>query len=192
MLRIVATGVDDASAAEGIVAGYRARGARGGSRNVDLVMDVLSDQFTVRTARLADAHLAGGGRVHSYLCDLDRSAPLGAFHGIEVPLFFRNVGIGPIPASGPAFGPAADVMGSALAAFARTGDPNDRRAAGVDWPAYENTARTQLRFGDDGFEATTRFVDERIGWWRGVSTSARTDPWGLAFATVSDAARAAG
>lgn len=185
---LVAAGFDDTSAADGIVAGYRDRRAGDGGRNVDLVMDVLSDQFTVRTARLADAHRAGGGPVHSYLCDLNRAEPLGAFHGIEVPVFFRNVGLGPIPAAGPAFDRAAAVMGGALAAFARTGDPNDGLgAAGVDWPAYEPTARTQLRFGDDGFEATSRIVDDRVGWWRGVSASGRTDPWGRAFAATAAA-----
>jgi para-nitrobenzyl esterase len=186
VVRLVAGGVDDASTADGIVAGYRARGARGGSRNLDLVMDVLSDQFTIRTARLADAHCAGGGRVHNYLCDLNRAEPLGAFHGIEVPVFFRTVGLGPVPATGPALDRAAAVMGGALAAFARTGDPNDGlTATGVDWPAYEPTARTQLRFGDDGFEATSRIIEEQVGWWRGVTTSGRTDPWGRAFAAIS-------
>ncbi|OZM76089.1 carboxylesterase/lipase family protein [Pseudonocardia sp. MH-G8] len=185
LIRLVAGGVDDAGTAEGLVAGYRARAA-GGTHAVDVLMDALSDQFTVRTARLADAHRAGGGPVHSYLCDLDHAEPLGAFHGIEVPVFFRNVGIGPIPAAGPALDRAAAVMGGALAAFARTGDPNDGLAAtGVEWPAYEPTARTQLRFGDDGFEATSRIVDDRVGWWRGVSTSGRTDPWGRAFAATT-------
>ncbi|GAA0895482.1 carboxylesterase/lipase family protein [Pseudonocardia zijingensis] len=186
VVRLVEPGVDDTSAAAGVVAGYRARAGRG-TRNVDLLMDVLSDQFTVRSARLADAHHAGGGRVHSYLCDLNRDEPLGAFHGIEVPIFFRTVGVGPIGASGPALDRAAAVMGGALAAFARSGDPADGTGAGVDWPAYEPAARTQLRFGDDGFEATSRFVDERVGWWHGVSTSGQTDPWGRAFAAAADA-----
>lgn len=184
VVRLVEAGFDDTSAAEGVVAGYRARRAGRGARNVDVLMDVLSDQFTVRSARLADAHHAGGGRVHSYLCDLDRAERLGAFHGIEVPVFFRTVGLGPITAAGPALDRAAAVMGGALAAFARTGDPAD---AGVDWPAYEPTARTQLRFGDDGFEATSRLADERVGWWHGVSTSGRTDPWGRAFAAAAAA-----
>jgi para-nitrobenzyl esterase len=186
LIRLVAGGVDDAGTAEGLVAGYRARAASG-TRGVDVLMDVLSDQFTVRTARLADALCAGGGGpVYSYLCELSHSEPLGAFHGIEIPVFFRTVGLGPIPAAGPALDRAAAVMGSALAAFARTGDPNDGLAgAGVEWPAYEPTARTQLRFGDDGFEATSRIVDERVGWWHGVSTSGRTDPWGRAFAATA-------
>ncbi|HLU54801.1 MAG TPA: carboxylesterase family protein [Pseudonocardia sp.] len=184
-VRIAAAGVDDAPAAERIVAGYRARG--GGRRTLDLLMDLLSDQFAVRTARLAAAHLAGGGRVHSYLCDLDHARPLGAFHGIEMPAFFRTTGRGEMPVSGPAHERAAHVMGGALAAFARTGDPNNNLAAEVRWPEYTSTARTQLRFGDDGFEATSRFVDERVRWWHGVATSPRTDPWGRAFATLAAA-----
>jgi para-nitrobenzyl esterase len=78
---------------------------------------------------------------------------------------------------------------------ASAGDPNDGLAdPGVAWPAYEPARRTQLRFGDDGVETTGRVVGERLEWWRGVSTSDRTDPWGRAIEAASgaDAAAAAG
>jgi para-nitrobenzyl esterase len=102
--------------------------------------------FRMPSLRLAEAHVAGGGRAHLY--DLTFSAPanggaLGACHGLDVPLAFgvfdgNSLGgmlIGPTPS--PETEALSARIRSAWTAFAATGDPG--------WPDYDTERRlTQL------------------------------------------------
>ncbi|MFD3838502.1 carboxylesterase/lipase family protein [Streptomyces sp. NPDC058642] len=98
--------------------------------------------FRMPSLRLAQAHVAGGGRAHVY--DLTWSAPanggaLGACHGLDVPLtfgVFDGNGLGPM-LIGPTPSPETETLSahirSSWTAFATTGDPG--------WPAYDPERR---------------------------------------------------
>ncbi|WP_219464967.1 carboxylesterase/lipase family protein [Nonomuraea rhizosphaerae] len=101
--------------------------------------------FRMPNLHLADAQLAGGGRVHLY--ELTWPAPglgesLGATHGLDVPLVFGNLSSGGPglligdPPSAAAQELSARIRG-AWTAFAAHGDPG--------WPAYDAEQRlTQI------------------------------------------------
>ncbi|GAA4596341.1 carboxylesterase family protein [Planotetraspora phitsanulokensis] len=122
-------------------AAYRA--AHPGADAERLYELVYSDWlFRMPSLHLAQAHHAGGGRVHLY--ELSWTAPgmedvLGACHGLDVPLTFGNLTAG---AHGMWFGPEPPAQATELssrirtawAAFAATGDPG--------WPAYEPEGRS--------------------------------------------------
>ena len=98
-------------------------------------------RYRMPVLHLADAQVAGGGRVHVY--ELTWPAPgsggiLGACHGLDVPLLFgtfhtdlNRMYLGPEPP------PEAKALGdrfrSAWTTFAATGDPG--------WPAYDPQRR---------------------------------------------------
>lgn len=98
--------------------------------------------FRMPSLRLAQAHVAGGGRAHVY--DLTWSAPanggaLGACHGLDVPLtfgVFDGNGLGAM-LIGPTPSPETEALSahirSSWTAFATTGDPG--------WPAYDPERR---------------------------------------------------
>ncbi|WP_425246227.1 carboxylesterase/lipase family protein [Streptomyces sp. NEAU-NA10] len=96
--------------------------------------------FRMPSLRLAEAHVAGGGRAHLY--ELTWPAPanggaLGACHGLDVPLTFGVYGglgamlIGPVPS--PETEALSARVRSAWTSFAATGDPG--------WPAYDTERR---------------------------------------------------
>jgi para-nitrobenzyl esterase len=98
--------------------------------------------FAEPTMRLAEAHLAGGGRAHAY--ELTWSAPggggaLGACHALDLPLLFGtfDADLGILFFDGAAPSPEAQALSArfraAWTAFARTGDPG--------WPAYDTERR---------------------------------------------------
>ncbi|WP_320773497.1 carboxylesterase/lipase family protein [Streptomyces sp. CRN 30] len=103
--------------------------------------------FRMPTLHLAEAHLAGGGRVHVY--ELTWPAPahggyLGACHGLDVPLTFGVLGGFGAELLGPTPPPVAEELSArirtAWTAFAATGDPG--------WPAYD-TGRRLVRVLDE-------------------------------------------
>jgi para-nitrobenzyl esterase len=96
------------------------------------------------TLRLAEAHAIGGGR--AYLYELTWPAPsaafpLGAFHGLDLPLLFGDfsTGFGQMLGAEPPT-EALDLSArfrTAWTSFATTGDPG--------WPAFDAERRlTQL------------------------------------------------
>ncbi|WP_405181576.1 carboxylesterase family protein [Nocardia sp. NBC_01377] len=101
--------------------------------------------FRMPSVALADARIAGGGRVHLY--ELTWTAPgmggaLGACHGLDVPLVFGNLDSGRTamligdPPPPEAAELSARIRGS-WTAFAAHGDPG--------WPAYDADQRlTQI------------------------------------------------
>ncbi|WP_171041372.1 carboxylesterase/lipase family protein [Sinomonas susongensis] len=184
LAHLVGAGVDNPADVAPLLASYRAMEGWRERSNADLMLAILSDQFTIRTRRLLDARdRAGGAPVFAYLCDLNQGSRHGAFHGIEMPLFFRNVGKGSLPLDGKPYRVSSEVLSRALVAFARAGDPSSD-PEGPNWPAYTSEQQRVLRFGDDGVEVVKGPYQQRVDVWRGVTTSSRTDPWGRAFATV--------
>jgi para-nitrobenzyl esterase len=179
----IAPGVDNPEQVLPLLDRYRDIPSGRGKSRLDLMFDILSDQFRIRTQRLADAKLAyGTGQVFSYLCEMNQASPYGAFHGIEMPLFFRTVGRRPDHPDSPEFRRNAEIMSSALVSFARCGNPNEASDNTVSWPAYTRSGQEQLVIREDAVEGATRPRPERIAAWEGVITTERTDPWGKAFA----------
>lgn len=155
VVRLVADGLDRSEDAERIVQTYRRLlpDVPSGER----WLAIASDQFRIRSLRLAEARLAGGaGPTHVYRYDVP--GPGGsAAHGAEVAAFF----------GGTAGMSAMDL----LVAFARTGDP------GPGWPAYSLAEREELRFGPDGPVCVRDPDGERRAAWDGIGTGPRTHPW---------------
>jgi para-nitrobenzyl esterase len=115
--------------------------------------------FRMPSLHLAEAHLAGGGRV--YLYELAWAAPgmgglFGACHGLDVPLVLGNLTSGP-PALliGESPSPEAAAlsarMRAAWAGFATRGDPG--------WPGYDADRRLTQVF--DSPSAVTAYPEER-------------------------------
>lgn len=128
--------------------------------------------FRMPSLRLAQAHVAGGGRAHVY--DLTWSAPanggaLGACHGLDVPLTFgvfdgNGLGamlIGPTPS--PETESLSAHIRSSWTAFATTGDPG--------WPAYDPERRLVRLL--DTEPAVTAYPEEssRRLWERHIFTA---------------------
>jgi para-nitrobenzyl esterase len=102
---------------------------------------VFSDWlFRMPTLHLAQAHAASGGR--TYLYELAAQAPAGPFgacHGLDVPLVFGAIGIGPsamLTGENPpaAFVALGDTMRREWLEFAAAGDPG--------WPPYGTEHRS--------------------------------------------------
>ncbi|MEU9555642.1 carboxylesterase/lipase family protein [Streptomyces fumanus] len=133
-LRVFGPGPDGAAA-------YRA--AYPGASAAELYERVQTDWlFAEPTMRLAEAHLAGGGRAHAY--ELTWSAPgaggaLGACHALDLPLLFGTFGadLGLLLFDAAEPSPEARALSARFraswTAFARTGDPG--------WPAYDTERR---------------------------------------------------
>ena len=115
--------------------------------------------FRMPTLHLAEAHVAGGGRVH--LFELTWPAPglggaLGACHGLDVPLVFGNLTSGQTALL---LGDSPSTEASALSArmreawtaYATRGDPG--------WPAYDSTRQCTQLF--DTPSVVTGYPEER-------------------------------
>ncbi|MER7683550.1 carboxylesterase family protein [Streptomyces sp. NPDC097610] len=98
--------------------------------------------FSMPSLHLAEAQVAGGGRVYVY--ELTWPAPgnggvLGACHGLDIPLLFGTFGadLGMLLFDGAGPSPEAEALSSRFrtswTAFAATGDPG--------WPAFDGERR---------------------------------------------------
>jgi para-nitrobenzyl esterase len=115
--------------------------------------------FRMPTLHLAEAQVAGGGRVHLY--ELTWTAPgmggaLGACHGLDVPLVFGNLNNGqPAALIGDSrISEAAALsarMRTAWTIFATHGDPG--------WPAYDSARRLTQVF--DTVPTVSTYPEER-------------------------------
>lgn len=161
----VRPGLDDPDDAEPLVAAYRAAAPE--AANTELFFAITSDQFRIRSLRLADAKHAGDGRPSwTYLCEIAQDTPHRAFHGVEMPLFFRNAN-----STTPAHR-VADALSGELIAFAHGG-----LDASPVWSPYSPAQPDQLVIGDDALTTARAPHDERMRLWDDVVVTPRTDPW---------------
>ncbi|MFE0013016.1 carboxylesterase/lipase family protein, partial [Streptomyces erythrochromogenes] len=163
-----------AEAAADVYAAY-AR-ARPGSRPVDVLMDLITDElFRVPAVRLAEARAASGHPVWAYQFDLPTPAyegRLGAAHCLELPFVFDNfdqwahapflAGLDPAARDGLAY-----AMHRAWISFVRTGDPNHPDLP--HWRPYDAQSRTTMRF-----DAVVTALDDLAGASRLLHGPART------------------
>lgn len=174
--RAVAAGVDNRDQVDRLLERYRELAPH--ASRLDLMLDILSDQFRIRTLRLAvDKTLGGSAPVYSYLCATNQDSRMRAFHGTEVPMFFHNVGMGEHLPAGPAEERGQRALSAALVSFAYDGQLGPEHG----WPSFDPTSRQQLLVTDTEVRPAVDPYPERVAAWDGVITSVRTDPWGVAF-----------
>jgi para-nitrobenzyl esterase len=124
--------------------------------------------FRMPTLHLAEAQIAGGGRVHLY--ELTWPAPgmggaFGACHGLDVPLVFGNLS-GSQPAM--LIGDAHTAEATALSARMRTAWTRFATQNDPGWPAYDSARRLTQVFGTSS--VVTAYPEERSRLiWQGHS-----------------------
>jgi para-nitrobenzyl esterase len=144
-------------------------GPDGARRYRDAYPDASPDQlselvhsdwlFRMPTLHLAQAQVAGGGRVHLY--ELTWTAPglggvLGACHGLDVPLVFGNLTSGQ-PAL--LIGDSPTCEATALSARMRTDWTTFATRRDPGWPAYDSDRRLTQVF--DTASVVTTYPEER-------------------------------
>jgi para-nitrobenzyl esterase len=160
---------------EDLVAHYRA--ARPGLSNFDLLLHIESEQFRIRSLRLAEAKVAGGtAPVYSYLFGWvwPERQVFGSFHGLEIPLVFANRQVARSLAASPVAEQIARRMGALWGSFAATGAPAP--TDGVTWPPYTTAERATLLIDDELSVANDPLGADRRA-WDGVGTGPSTRPW---------------
>lgn len=163
--RRIRPGLDNPEDADVLIDRYRA--VLDAPTNTEIFFAILSDQFTVRSMRLADAKRSGDGHPSwLYLCTSNQRSPLRSFHGIQMPLFFDNV-----DASTPGAATASPVS-SELVRFAAG------EIAGSDvWRAYTKDTAHTLVIDDETVRCELAPLADRVTAWNGVVLTPRTDPW---------------
>jgi para-nitrobenzyl esterase len=84
----------------------------------------------------------------------------GAFHGMDVPLVLRSLSM-------PELEPVAYAMGSAWAAFARTGDPSTEERV---WPRFDADTRSTMIFDNESSVKQNPYSNVRSV-WEGLPTT---------------------
>ncbi|MFC7265089.1 carboxylesterase/lipase family protein [Streptomyces lutosisoli] len=138
---------------------------RPGSRPLDVLMDLISDElFRVPSLKLAEARAEMGRPVWAYQFDFETPAHqgrLGAAHCLELPFVFNNFdnwskapiveGIEPAARQG-----LAHSMHQAWISFVRDGNPHHHGLP--EWAPYEADSRTTMRF-----DSVVSAVDDLAG-----------------------------
>lgn len=139
-----------------------------------IFLDIGSDQFLIRSLRLLEARLAGGGADSwVYSIDVAHDEFPGSYHGIEMPFVFSTLGAHEKLAVTPAREELARQTSAAFVAFARTGVPG----AATPWPRYDLAERRQVVLGESGIREEADFRPEVRHAWAGIPVGIGTDPW---------------
>jgi para-nitrobenzyl esterase len=107
-----------------------------------------TDANTAKRATTMAERKAAQGRGRAYLFVVAWASPsfegrFGAVHGVDLGLVFGNPR-NPIAGNTPEARRMAEAVGSTIAAFAKTGDPNCDKVP--NWPAYDRAARATMIF----------------------------------------------
>lgn len=149
-IALASVGIDPADAMSVYRSGPATSGSgMGTSAPGDLLAAALTDwMFRIPAIRLAERHVAAGGRAYMYeftwATDL-LDGRLGAAHALEIPFTFDTLGsFGGTALSG-ADAPQilADEMHGSWVAFIRDGSPG--------WGQYDPRSRRTMRFGDQSY-----------------------------------------
>jgi para-nitrobenzyl esterase len=155
----------------------RYRGVYPDLSNIDLMLAIESDQFRIRSLRLAEHKVAGSvAPVYSYLFrwTSDAQPGLGSFHGLEMPFVFANLTTMRGLATSPGAERLAERMCSAWGAFARTGVP---AAAGLPtWRPFATGERATMVIDDEWVLEDDPLAETRQ-FWDDMSTGPDTRPW---------------
>jgi para-nitrobenzyl esterase len=175
LARRVGRGLDDSASADALVERYHRLFPA--ASWADLLFDILSDQFRIRTVRLAESRQSrGDSHTFLYLCELGEDPQTGAFHGVEMPLFFNTPDAADWTKRAEHHRIATEVS-DALVHFATTGRPDQ---GGELWPELTETW-DQLVIGNETVSARRAPLAERMAAWDGILATSRTDPWSTLF-----------
>jgi len=145
--------------------------------NFDLLLMIESEQFRVRSIRLAEHKTrAGGAPVFMYLFSwtTPRLARYGAYHGLEIPFLFGTLAAVPHVAADPGAEALSRRMQQSWVEFARTGTP---AGDGVPaWAPYTMRERQTMRIDREWSLERDPLGRERIA-WNDVPTGPTTRPW---------------
>jgi len=185
LIERVSASIDDPASGADLVRRYQSLDPS--ATSIEVMFQLFSDQFFVRTRRLLAAKHAGGGATSfSYMDAGNQSSVYGAYHGVSMPYFFNTVSAAaetmPIDANAQNLTTAAS-LSHALVEFARTGEPIITiDGAERSWPPFDPEEPELVVFGDEGIAIETQPLADRLGLWTGVETSSATDPWARLFA----------
>ena len=119
--------------------------------NIDIALESASDSFALTNAIAAAERKLALAKAPAYMYYFKWRSPvrdgkLKAMHCMEIPFVFENMELGqPMTGSGQDRYALAAKISGAWAAFARTGNPNQK---GLDWPAYSTSQRATMVFDD--------------------------------------------
>jgi len=145
--------------------------------NFDLLLAIESDQFRIRSLRLAEHKVAGGGEpVYMYLFRWATSAlpGLGSIHGLEMPFVFANLNTMRGLAQSRGADVLADRMCSVWGEFARTGVPSHEGLP--KWEPFTISDRSTMVI-DDEWTIEKDPLSETRRFWDDMSTGPDTRPW---------------
>jgi para-nitrobenzyl esterase len=149
--------------------------------NFQILLTVESEAFRVRSLRLADHKVSGGGApVFTYLFRRTASklAHAGSYHGLEMGFMFDNLHTMRFTLADEGSEQLAREMSGRWAAFARTGRSDMDGLP--SWTAYDLDRRATMEI-DRGW----RMVDDPLGddrrAWDPVPLGPRTRPWSGVF-----------
>jgi para-nitrobenzyl esterase len=170
----------DAGAAE-LIARYRA--LYPSLSGFDLLLKIESEQFRVRSIRLAEHKLraSSGAPTFMYLFTwtTPRMAKYGAYHGLEIPFVFGTLPAVPQVADDPDAATLSVRMQQSWVAFARSGCPDC--AVVPSWAPYTSTERATMQIDRAWSLERDPLGCERAA-WDDVPTGPTTRPWSRVMA----------
>ena len=178
LLERIAPGCDHN--ADALIARYRAFHPQ--LSNFDLLLRIESEQFRIRSIRLAEQKVAGGeAHVFMYLFTwvTPRLAKYGAYHGLEIPFVFDTISAVPHIAADPEAEGLVSQMQRTWVEFARSGRP---AAKGLPrWAPYSASARATMVIDRQWTLEPDPLGDERRA-WDDVPTGPASRPWSRVIA----------
>jgi para-nitrobenzyl esterase len=166
----------------GLIASYRALYPQ--LSHFDLLLKIESEQFRMRSIRLAEHKLqAGGAAVFMYLFTFTtpRLAKYGAYHGMEIPFVFGTLPAVPHVADDPDAGVLAQRMQDSWVAFARTGRPAAAGGGLPEWTPYNAQERATMCI-DRAWTLEADPLGRERAAWDDVPTGPTTRPWSRVMA----------
>jgi len=169
----VSPGVD--AGADALIARYRAFHPE--LSNFDLLLTIESEQFRLRSIRLAEHKLRGAGApvfMYLFCWTTPRLAKYGAYHGLEIPFLFGTLAAVPHVAADPDAAALALRMQQSWVAFARSGRPAGAELP--DWEPYGLPQRHTMRI-DRAWSLERDPLGRERAAWDDVPTGPTSRPW---------------
>jgi len=146
--------------------------------NFDLLLEIESEQFRIRSIRLAEAKVGGStAPVYMYLFDwtCERLSRWGAYHGLEIPFIFDTRDSIPPLAAEPGGDLLVERMIAAWTSFAHLGRPDESRDV-PQWPRYTLNERATMRINNEWTVELDPLGQQRAA-WEDIPTGPSTRPW---------------
>jgi para-nitrobenzyl esterase len=153
------------SAADQVIAAYKKGWPKADNETVFLILSTDVSNFRVGTDTEADRKaMAGKAPVYKHYFQWYspvREGKLRSYHTLDIPFVFQNVDITvSMNGSGADRYPLADKMSATFAAFARTGNPNNKLIP--KWSPFNLQTRTLMIWNNECRVADDPFKDQRL------------------------------